>query len=134
MERRSFIGVREVAPLLLGVLRGEPASMRRVLGARRGGRIGIGMALACGALAAGSVAAFTLAASAQVLAGLALSALHVGPLGVREWQRLSLWTAAPALLAAAPLRLVWADSALPALIGVCAGQLLVWHALRQGLD
>jgi len=134
MGRRSFIGAHEIAPLLLGVLRGEHASLRRVLGARRGGRIGIVMVAICGAIAAGSAATFTLAAGAHVLAGLAWSALHMGPLGAREQQRLSLWTAAPALLAAAPLRLVWADSALPALIGVCAGQLLLWRALRRGLD
>ena len=91
--RRAFLEAYEIPALVLGVARAEPAACRRVLGARRGGRIGL-----CAALLALAVAAPSLRFAVE------MAALHVvltllSGLAVRrhrshttrEVQRLALW-------------------------------------------
>ncbi len=132
--RRVFLRASEVPGLLLGVCRGEPVAQRRVLGARRGGRIGLILGLAALALA---VPNWTTAAGLALL-HLACT-LGLGFVGgrspLRELQRLrlSLWTGAPPLLLATALRLLWPESPAPALAGLVSGQLLLYRALRRGL-
>ncbi len=132
--RRVFLRASEVPGLLLGVSRADPVAQRRVLGARRGGRVGLALGLVALALA---VPDWTTAV------GLALlhlaSTLGLGfvgwrtPLGELQRLRLSLWTGAPPLLLAAALRLNSPESLAPALAGLVAGQLLLYRALRRGL-
>ncbi len=134
VARRVFLRANEVPGLLLGVGRADPVAQRRVLGARRGGRIGLALGLVALALA---VPDWTTAA------GLALlhlaSTLGLGfvggrtPLGELQRLRLSLWTGAPPLLLAAAFRLIWPESLAPGLAGLVVGQLLLYRALRRGL-
>ena len=133
-ERRRFLVGSEIPGLLAGSLRGDSVALRRILGARRGGRIGAGLALAALALAAQSWGV----AGAALALWLILSALgtvlhgEASGLGLRQWLRLSLWTTASALLAAALLRVTGAGSVLPAL-AVVAGYALLWRGVRRGL-
>jgi hypothetical protein len=55
------------------------------------------------------------------------------PFGVAQELVLSLWTAAPLLLGLASLRLILAESILPAVLAIVLGHLLVWRGLRRGL-
>jgi hypothetical protein len=131
--RRVFLRVEEIPRLFAGLLRGEPVAMRRILGARRAGRVGALLA-ALGVLAwLGEPAIFGLAIG-QLAIALPGAALSRPPLSWLEYQRLSLWLAGAALLAAAPLH------AAPALAphGVwllwLGSHLWLWRALRRGLD
>jgi hypothetical protein len=131
--RRVFLQVDEIPGLFAGVLRGEPVAMRRILGARRAGRVGalLGALGALAWLGEPALAGLCLGQLAIALPGAALSR---PPLTWLEYQRLSLWLAGAALLAAAPLR------AAPALAphGVwliwLAAHLWLWRGLRAGLD
>jgi len=130
--RRFVLAKREVPGLLLCVLRGERVGLRRVLGARGTGRIGIGLAL--GAL----VIAVPLADWPAVLAahgGLSLAAWGAvarrAGLGLRQHQRLLLWAVAPTLAASAPLRLFVEPGWVAPVTAVLASQaLLGWHLGR----
>jgi hypothetical protein len=135
LERRVFVEANEAPALVLGALRGDPVALRRILGARRGGRIGV----VAGALA--------LAIAAPPRAWLALGAAHMAValgvwaatrqrtgLAVREVLRVSLWPAFPLVALAATLRLVWPDAAWPALAAILAAGALVFRALSRGLD
>jgi hypothetical protein len=135
VERRLFLVAAEVPGLLSGSLRGDVVALRRILGGRRGGRIGAGLALATLALAAPTPASAGLTIALWLALCTAGTVLHrsASGLSLREWLRLSLWTAAPALLVAAVLRLLWPGSALPLLVAVVAGHVLLWRGVRWGL-
>ena len=135
LPRRVFVEPAEIPRLLAGVLRGRPAALRRVLGARRAGRIG-----ACGALGAALLAAPWPAVPALAALHGAL-ALAVGwvtrdsaALTAREVLRLSTWPAAPLLALAALARLYAPASAVPALLAILCANALLWRAVRRGLD
>ncbi len=134
-ERRVFVEAHEVPGLVLGALRGEPAALRRILGARRGGRIGaIGCALA-------------LVCAAPPRTWLALAAVHVAlsvgvfaatrrttGLGVLQVLRVSLWPAFALVALAAPLRVFWPTSPVPALIAILVASALLLRGLARGID
>jgi hypothetical protein len=130
--RRAFLETHEVPALVVGVALAEPAACRRVLGARRGGRIGF--VLACAALAAAAPSArFALAMAALhvvLTLGAGLAGRRHRSHATREVQRLALWTAlVPAAIAALarPLFGAGGGTLLPA--AVVAGQYLLWRAL-----
>ena len=132
--RRIFLTPGEIPERLAGALRGDSASLRRILGARRAGRIGAALLLA------GALAAFPLR---WLLVGLLL---HLGLACVlRRWPsatprlsiaqriRLASWTTGPTLLAFAALRLLWPESLVPGLLGLALGQALLVRGLGGGL-
>jgi hypothetical protein len=130
--RRAFLEAHELPALVFGVARADPAACRRVLGARRGGRIGF--LLACAALAAAApTARFAAAMAALHVAltlGTGLAIRRHRSHTTREVQRLALWTAlVPAGIAALarPLFGPGDGTLLPA--AVLVGQLLLWRAL-----
>jgi hypothetical protein len=129
--RRVFLEWAEVPALALRVARGDPAACRRVLGARRGGRVGVVLALAALALAAPSRRAAIAAAAFHVVLGLVVGLLNrrIGGHTTKEVQRLALWTALTPAGVAALLRPFAAGSALPLTAAVLAGQVLLWRAL-----
>ena len=131
--RRVYLEWREVPGLYAGALRGQAIALRRILGARKGGRIGVAFGLAS-LLAAAPLDALGWVLGLHVALGLAVSALThaVTGLGPRQALRLSLWPAAPLLLLAVPFRPL--AMAAPAFVAVAVGQLLLWRGLRRGLD
>ncbi len=132
--RRVFLRASEVPGLLLGVCRAEPVAQRRVLGARRGGRIGLFLGLVALALAVPDWSTAGGLALLHLVSTFGLGRVGgLSPLGELQRLRLSLWTGAAPLLLAAALRLIWAESLVPALAGLVAGQLLLYRALRRGL-
>ena len=118
--------------LVAGVARGDQVALRRVLGGRRAGRIGVMFGLA-GLLLAIPLDAMAWMVGAQLLIAFAGAALARPPLSWREYQRLSLWLAGAALIVFAPLRLTPVSS-LPvfALVWLGAHGLLGTY-LRRGL-
>jgi hypothetical protein len=131
-NRRVFIEAHELPGLWLGVVRGDAPALRRILGARRGGRDGIALALLglAGIVPGAGVAPI---AAAHLLLSLAALPLHRRRgLGVRENQRLLLWWVGLALLACAALRA--AGVPLPPLAALALAH--VGHArnLRRGLE
>ncbi|HXZ84838.1 MAG TPA: hypothetical protein VEI82_05055 [Myxococcota bacterium] len=129
--RRVFLQWHEVTGLVLGVARGDAAACRRVLGARRGGRVGLVLALAALALAAPSPSAALGAAALHVALGLLLGLANrrSGGHTTKEMQRLALWAVLTPAGVAALVRPLAAGSALPLLCAVLLGQLLLWRAL-----
>jgi len=126
-SRRVFVRVKEVPALLLAALGGSPVALRRILGARRSGRIGV----VFGLLVLAATATQPLGGFAVVLGHLGLSAIlgHLlarpRGLGPMQHQRLVLWFAGPLGVLTAPLGLVIALPWLAPLIGVSAGHLLL---------
>ncbi len=131
--RRVYLEWRELPGLYAGALRGEPVALRRILGARKGGRIGLALGLAT-LLAAAPLDALGWLVGLHVALGLAVAAVTRAAtgLGPRQALRLSLWPAAPLLLLALPFRPL--ATAAPAFVAVAVGQLLLWRGLRRGLD
>lgn len=129
--RRVFVEAHELPRLVLGTARAEPGACRRVLGARRGGRIGVLLALAALALAVPSVAWALWAAALHVALGLlvGLANRRVASHTTREVQRLALWTVVTPLCVAALARAVVGPSAWALALAVAAGQVLLWRAL-----
>ncbi len=132
--RRTFLTPREVPGCLVGALRGDPVSLRRILGGRRSGRIGAAL------LAVGLLAAFPLLYLPVGLGiYLGLAALLPGwrsatpHLRFDERLRLTAWTTGPVLLAFALLRWFSPGGLVPGLIGLVLGQALVLRGLRSGL-
>jgi len=128
--RRVFLTREELPALLRGTLSGEPVALRRVLGARRSGRVGLLLALPAAALAL-PLHAWPAGLAVHLLLSI------VGTWGIRrplrlrllEYQRVALWTIALPLWIAAPLR--WLDfGQLPALIALTLGHALLWRGLR----
>jgi hypothetical protein len=129
--RRVFLEAHELPALVLGVALARPWAARRVLGARRGGRVGALLALLGLALAAPSRASALAAALLHGALGLALGLANRrrGGHTTREVQRLALWTVLTPLGVAALARPFAAGSALPLVAAAVAGQLLLWRAL-----
>jgi hypothetical protein len=130
--RRVFLERREIAGLVIGTARGDAVACRRVLGARRGGRIGFTLAMGGLMIAAPSVHSGVLAALLHVglglLAGLGARA-RTGH-RTREVQRLALWTVLTPLGVAALARLAGFGSARLVFAAAIVGQLLLIRALR----
>jgi hypothetical protein len=131
--RRVFLSRGEVPDLLRGVLIGDATSLRRILGARRGGRYGAVLA-AIAALAAIPLPTFPGVLLAHVVLSVA-GRFAAGPgcgLGPRQYQRLVMWAIALPLLAAAPLRLLEPGALVP-IAALAVGHGLLWSGLRRGL-
>jgi len=130
--RRAFVERREIPGLVVGTARGDPVVCRRVLGARRGGRIGFTLALAGLALAAPSLRAALLAALLHVSLGLLVGLGARGRTGhrTREVQRLALWTVLTPLGVAVLARLSGFGSLKLCMAAAIVGQLLLLRALR----
>jgi hypothetical protein len=130
--RRVFVERREIPGLVIGTARGSAAACRRVLGARRGGRIGFALALLGLALAAPSLRVAVLAALLHVALGLIVGlrarakSLHT----TREVQRLALWTVLTPLGVAVLCRLVGLGAPWQVYAAAAAGQPLLLRALR----
>ncbi len=129
--RRAFIEAHELLGLALATARAEPSASRRVLGARRGGRFGAGLALAALALAAPSPAVALAATALHVALALLIGLLNRrrATHTTREVQRLAMWTVVTPLCVAALARAVLGASAWPVTLAVLAGQALLWRAL-----
>jgi hypothetical protein len=132
--RRFFLVSREVPHLLIGATLGDPVALRRILGGRRAGRIGLvifAVGLFC-AFPPGGIAVGLLAqvAMAWILGSQPRSA---PPLRYAERLRLSLWTTTPPLVVALPLRLLFASSVVPGLVAVLFGHALLLRGLTTGL-
>jgi len=130
--RRVFVESYELAGLVLGSARGEPSACRRVLGARRGGRLGFGLALCGLGVAAPDLRAALAAAATHVLLGLAVGLFARRRTGhrTREVQRLALWTVLTPLGVAAVARLAGFGSARLCVAAAVVGQVLLVRALR----
>ncbi|HTO06658.1 MAG TPA: hypothetical protein VMR86_06330 [Myxococcota bacterium] len=132
VPRRAFLETRELPELVFGVALAQPAACRRVLGARRGGRVGFVLACVLLALAAPSArfAAAMLALHVVLTLGAGLAGRPTRSHTTREVQRLALWTALVPLAIAALARPFFGPGGgtlLPA--AVVTGQLLLWRAL-----
>jgi ABC-type dipeptide/oligopeptide/nickel transport system permease subunit len=130
--RRVFVERREIPGLVSGTARGEAVACRRVLGARRGGRIGFALALAGLALAAPSLRVALVAAFVHVVLGLlaGLRARARSYQTTREVQRLALWTVLTPLGVAALVRLSGFGAPWHCVAAAVAGQVLLLRALR----
>ena len=130
--RRVYVERREILGLVLGTARGDAVACRRVLGARRGGRIGFALALAGLALAAPSLRVALLAAFVHVVLGLlvGLRARAKSLQTTREVQRLALWTVLTPLGVAMLARFTGFGAAWQCVAAAIAGQLLLLRALR----
>lgn len=130
--RRVFLENREIPRLVRGTALGDPVACRRVLGARRGGRVGFMLALAGLALAAPSLRAAAIAAIVHVGLGLlvGLRARRRTGQRTREVQRLALWTVLTPLGVAVLARLVGFGSDQILVAAAIVGQLLLLRALR----
>jgi hypothetical protein len=124
-----------VPGLTADIVSGRATAVRRVLGARRAGRYGFAATLLGVAICAPFTALGGLVAAHGLLSLLAWRLQRPSAherLSVRECQRLLLWTLAPALIAAAPLRLLVPESAVPAAIALIAAHALAWRAQQRG--
>jgi hypothetical protein len=132
--RRTFLSPAEVPQRIAGALRGDPASVRRILGARRAGRFGA-LLLAVGGLAAFPLGYVLLGFGLHGAAVTAFSRWPHSVSGLRLTERLRLagWTTGPVLLAFALLRLIWPESLVPGLAGLALGHALLVRALGKGL-
>lgn len=133
VERRVFLQGGEIPGVLAGVLAGRPAALRRVLGARRAGRIAVAAGVAGWLLAVPDTAHLAATLAVQLALGVPGARACTPALTWRAYQRLSLWLVAPALVAAAPLRFALEGAAWPAWIAVLAAHLWLWRHLRRGL-
>ncbi len=133
--RRVFVEVREVPGLVAGALKGEPAAVRRILGARRAGRIGLGL-FGIGLVLGLPTGPWTLIGGALQLGS--AFALRPWPRSAPrltwiERTRLSLWTTGPILVLCGAFAIVLPGNPLPGLVGMAAGQVLLIRGIRDGL-
>ncbi len=130
--RRVFVERREIPGLVLGTAGGDAVACRRVLGARRGGRIGFALALTGLALAAPSPRVALLAALVHVVLGLLMGvrARAKSFQTTREVQRLALWTVLTPLGVAVLARFAGFAAPWTVVAAACAGQVLLLRALR----
>jgi len=130
--RRVFVERHEIPRLVVGTARGEAVACRRVLGARRGGRIGFLLALAGLAVAAPDPRAAALAALVHVslALGVGIAARRRGGQRRREVQRLALWTVLTPLGVAGLARIAGFGSLRLCIAAAIVGQLLLLRALR----
>jgi hypothetical protein len=129
--RRVFLEAHELPGLVAGTALGDATACRRVLGARRGGRVGVMLALAALAFAAGSLRAALGAILLHVALTLALglASRRRRSHTTREVQRLALWTVVTPLCVALLARALFGPSALVLCAAVLAGQALLLRAL-----
>lgn len=132
LGRRFFVERREIPGLVVGSARGNAVACRRVLGARRSGRIGFTLALAGLALSAPSLRAALLAALIHVSLGLlvGIGARRRSFHRTREVQRLAVWTVLTPLGVAVLARLLGFGSPWLCVAAAIVGQLLLVRALR----
>lgn len=130
--RRVFVERHEIPGLLVGTARGSAEACRRVLGARRGGRIGFALAIAGLALAAPGPREALLAVLVHVLLGLLVGffAHRHGLQTTREVQRLALWTVLTPLGVAGLARVSGFGSLRLCIAAAIVGQILLVRALR----
>ena len=130
--RRVFVERREIAGLVIGTARGDAIACRRVLGARRGGRIGVMLALAGLAVSAPSLRVAFLAALVHVSLGLlvGIGARRRSGHHTREVQRLAVWTVLTPLGVVMLARLSGFGSPWHCFAAAIVGQLLLVRALR----
>jgi hypothetical protein len=130
--RRVFVERREIPGLVIDTARGDAVACRRVLGARRSGRIGLTLALAGLALSAPSLRAALLAALIHVSLGLlvGIGARRRSFHRTREVQRLAVWTVLTPLGVAVLARLLGFGSPWLCVAAAIVGQLLLVRALR----
>jgi len=128
--RRSFIQAHELPGLLLGAGLGRPVALRRVLGARRGGRIGVMIAGALALLAARDAGALSFGLSSYVCLA-TLTAIRHGSRGFGGYRslRLLLWTLPGPLVAA----LAASALGLHSRLGLPAAVIAAWVLLERGL-
>lgn len=132
--RRNFIEIRELPALLVGAALGRAAALRRVLGARRGGRIGAALAALLAALASPDALAAAAAVGAYFcLAALTATRHHRMGFGGYRSLRLLLWTATAPLLLAALARALGSQSRLLPPLALLVGWILLERGLRGGL-
>jgi hypothetical protein len=128
--RRTFIEWRELPGLLARAPRGDAVALRRVLGGRRGGRIGAALAAGLALLAAADpIAALAGIATYAGLAALTAARHRRQGLGGYWALRLLLWTLPVPLLLAALARGLGCRSRL--LLPLAA--LIGWALLERGL-
>ncbi len=134
--RRVFLERSEVPRLVLGTALGDEVACRRVLGARRGGRVGFMLAIAGLAMAAPTPRAALVAAFVHVVLGLlvGLRARRHGGHRTREVQRLALWTVLTPLGVAALARLTGLGSEQVCVAAAIAGQVLLLRAVRASRE
>ena len=130
--RRVFLRAQEVPALLVGVARGDSAAMRRVLGARRGGRVGVILGL-LGLLLAVPAGAVPWLVAGQLALGFPGAVLARPRMAWLEYERLSLWLAGAALIAVAPLRALLPLASVLAAVALLAAHLWLLRSLRRGL-
>ena len=130
--RRVFVERREIPGLVIGTALGSAIACRRVLGARRGGRIGFTLALAGLAISAPTVRTAFLAALVHVSLGLLVGIGARARTGQRthEVQRLALWTVLTPLGVTALARFAGSASLGHCIGAAIVGQLLLVRALR----
>jgi hypothetical protein len=132
--RRNFIQTRELPGLLRGAALGRAAALRRVLGARRGGRLGAALAALPLVLASPDAPAAAAALAAYFcLAALTAARRHQRGFGGYRSLRLLLWTVPAPLLLAALARALGSGSRLLPSLAVLVGWLLLERGLRGGL-
>jgi len=136
MTRRSFIVKREVPHLLAGGLRGDPVALRRILGARRTGRWGLGLAALALALVAPSAATAGIVAALHLGIGASGFMLRGKSLGLelRPALLLSLWIVAPLWALGSLGRLLLPGSLLPAVAASLLAEWLVWRGVQAGIE
>ena len=111
LERRAFLVPREVPALVSGMLIGRAASLRRVQGARKGGRYGVGLAAATALLAfpwswlVAALAAHLVLTAASYAAIAARFTRSGSPVSAYQYLRLASWAIAAPLAVASVVRL-----------------------------
>ena len=116
-----------------GALSGDRVALRRILGARRGGRIGTAF-LATGLLLGVPVAFLPPGLLLHLfLSWLLRGWLRSASLPLASQLRLGSWTVGPTLLLAATLRPIWPESAVAGFLGIGLGHVLLLRGLRKGL-
>ncbi len=127
--RRVFLERRELGALVVGALRGKDVALRRILGARGGGRYGLLFASLL-ALAAVPLADLPLAIAAHLLFTV-ITRAWLGQLDWKQQQRLVLWIAVPPLAVAALGRALGAPPLALALVAIALAHALLVRHLRR---
>ncbi|MFQ5512823.1 MAG: hypothetical protein ACE5FG_00180 [Myxococcota bacterium] len=132
--RLGFVEAHEVPRLILGVLRGDPVSLRRLLGARRSGRWGCGLALAALLLAVPEPSGIAIVAAAHLALALYVVIPRTGalPLRARQELTLSLWAASPLFALVAALRPLGLQSLALPLAATLLAHLHIARTTRSG--
>ena len=131
--RRVFVERREIPGLVIGTARGDAAACRRVLGARRGGRIGFALALLGLALDRAEPArrpCSPRSSTSRSACSWACARARKSFQTTREVQRLALWTVLTPLGVAVLARFAGFGAPWHVFAAAVAGQLLLLRALR----